>query len=307
MTRVGIVGGGQLGRMLALGRLPARDPLHHARPRRRLARRPGGAGDRRGLRRPRGARPSRDRRPTSSRTSSRTSPSTRPGAWPNVCAVHPAPDALETAQDRLAEKQLFAVGRPGRAAATSRWIRSTDLTQASDELGTPAVLKTRRLGYDGKGQAVDPRPAPGRGRVARGGRGAVDPGGVRVLRSGALDRGRAGPDGAFAAYPLVQNHHRDGILRLTRAPAPDATPALQAAAETYARDGDDSARLRGRARDRAVPGRGGAARQRDGAARAQLRPLDDRGRGDHRSSSNTCGPSPACRWAPSSRAGSRRW
>jgi len=123
----------------------------------------------------------------------------------------PAPAALEAAQDRLVEKQLFRrLGIP-----TAR---------IDDEVETfPAILKTRRLGYDGKGQRLV-RTRPG-----------TDPGHVleeRVLFDRELSllavRGRSGET---AFYPLVENVHEDGILRSSRAPAPDAP---QAEAERYA-------------------------------------------------------------------------
>jgi 5-(carboxyamino)imidazole ribonucleotide synthase len=65
--------------------------------------------------------------------------------------VFPSPRALATAQDRLAEKTLFrelGIPVPAFAAIASR----ADLDAAIDAIGAPAVLKTRRLGYDGKGQ-----------------------------------------------------------------------------------------------------------------------------------------------------------
>ena len=67
--------------------------------------------------------------------------------------VHPAPAALAAAQDRLAEKTLFRelrIDTPRFLAVASL----DELTAAVAEIGLPAVLKTRRLGYDGKGQAV---------------------------------------------------------------------------------------------------------------------------------------------------------
>ena len=61
-----------------------------------------------------------------------------------------------------------------------------------------------------------------------------------------------GRDGAFAAYPLVENHHRDGILRLTLAPAPGRRRRAAGGGRTTRAHGDGRARLRRRARDRAV-------------------------------------------------------
>ena len=194
--------------------------------------------------------------------------------------VFPPPDALEAAQDRLREKRRFeSVGLP---VAPYVPVASTEELQAAlDAIGTPAVLKTRRLGYDGKGQvvihdaaraedawrAVGEVPSLLEGFVAfdrelsivaaRGRDGAVAsfaharfagvqpgadhvPGALEnVLAAGATWASRkTGPFGAlrvrhFGSYPLVENEHRDGILRLTRAPAPDLTPELEARAEGH--------------------------------------------------------------------------
>ncbi|QZD91659.1 5-(carboxyamino)imidazole ribonucleotide synthase [Qipengyuania xiapuensis] len=65
--------------------------------------------------------------------------------------IHPGPLALETAQDRLTEKR-FIEGLGGRPAAYARIDSGHDLESAVDRLGAPGILKTRRDGYDGKGQ-----------------------------------------------------------------------------------------------------------------------------------------------------------
>ncbi len=68
-------------------------------------------------------------------------------------AVHPGPDSLRVAQDRIAEKQLFeAIGIPRQANAAVDSLQR--LASAVEQIGLPAVLKTRRDGYDGKGQFV---------------------------------------------------------------------------------------------------------------------------------------------------------
>ncbi len=110
-----------------------------------------------------------------------------------------------------------------------------ELNDAVLELGTPVVLKSRRLGYDGKGQAVihDALLAEDAWRSI----GEVP---AIVERFVAFDRelsilGVRGRDGETCFYPLVENHHREGILRLSIAPAPGVTPALQASAERHAR------------------------------------------------------------------------
>lgn len=146
--------------------------------------------------------------------------------------VYPPPSALRVAQDRLYEKEHFrAVGIPtaeflpveGRAA----------LTKAFERLGAPCLLKTRRFGYDGKGQfllrSADDLDAAWQ-----------ELGNVPLIleRFVPFERelsilGVRGRDGSVAFYPLVQNTHRDGILRVSRCPAPDVTDELRALAEGY--------------------------------------------------------------------------
>ncbi len=147
--------------------------------------------------------------------------------------VFPPPFALRVAQDRLAEKNSFRL--LGIGTAPFEAIDSLeDLTRAVENLGLPAVLKTRRLGYDGKGQFVlksadDVRAA----WAAVGEAPSILEGFVRFERELSLIAVR-GRDGDIAFYPLVENHHQHGILRKTIAPAPALTLDLQAAAETYA-------------------------------------------------------------------------
>ena len=148
--------------------------------------------------------------------------------------VLPPPEALEVAQDRLAEKALFdRVGLPTadhRAAGTLE-----ELHAALVGIGTPALLKTRRLGYDGKGQAViqDPLLAEDAWR-------SIGELPAIVERLVVFERELSiiavrGRDGAIGCYPLVENHHRDGILRVSIAPAPDVSAKLQTEAETHIR------------------------------------------------------------------------
>jgi len=132
--------------------------------------------------------------------------------------VFPPARALEHAQDRLREKELFEVlGIPVPAwrAVSSRH----DLAAAIDAIGPPLILKTRRLGYDGKGQAVIRSRADADAAWRR-------LGASPLLAEQCLDFDRevsvlgvrAG-DGEIRVYPMTQNEHRDGILRVSRAPA----------------------------------------------------------------------------------------
>jgi 5-(carboxyamino)imidazole ribonucleotide synthase len=133
--------------------------------------------------------------------------------------VSPNPRALGLAQDRLAEKSMFrelGLETPAFAAVDSR----ADLEQAALTIGYPAVLKTRRLGYDGKGQyrvrsAADLDPA----WQALGGAPSILEAWVDFDREVSVIAVR-GSSGAFSTYPLVQNWHADGILSVSLAPAP---------------------------------------------------------------------------------------
>jgi 5-(carboxyamino)imidazole ribonucleotide synthase len=147
--------------------------------------------------------------------------------------VFPPSVALEAAQDRVAEKTLFE--RVGISVAP--WSAVDDLTElkaAVKRVGSPAVLKARRLGYDGKGQAVihDPGLAEDAWRSI-GETPAILEGFVEFDRELSII-GARGRDGRTVFYPLAENTHRDGILRRSVAPAPDLTPKLQEVAEAHA-------------------------------------------------------------------------
>ncbi len=149
-------------------------------------------------------------------------------------SVHPNPGVLEGAQDRLSEKELFnrlGLATPAFAPASSRG----GLEEAIAAVGTPAVVKTRREGYDGKGQFV----VGGRSDLDRcwgqlGDRDLIVEARVDFDRELSLLAVRS-IAGEVAVYPLVENRHRDGILRVSRAPAPALDPELQAGAEAHAR------------------------------------------------------------------------
>jgi 5-(carboxyamino)imidazole ribonucleotide synthase len=145
-------------------------------------------------------------------------------------AVQPPPRALEVAQDRLHEKRLF-----GELGIDTPRFRAIDAQSGLDAAELPGVLKTRRLGYDGKGQRVLRTAADAEGAFA-----ALGEVPCIVEQLVEFDRelsviAARSADGAVACYPLVENHHRDGILRVSHAPAPELTPGLQEQAERYAR------------------------------------------------------------------------
>ena len=149
--------------------------------------------------------------------------------------VSPTVEALEIAQDRLAEKQaLEKAGVP--VAAYEVADSQADVEGALRRLGLPAVVKTRRLGYDGKGQAVV-RDLVDADRIFErlGGSPAIVETFVPFERELSLIAVR-NASGATAFYPPVENHHRDGILRLSIAPALGVPEALRRRAESYAGD-----------------------------------------------------------------------
>ncbi len=146
--------------------------------------------------------------------------------------VFPDPAALEAAQDRWVEKETFrSLGIP--TAPTLPVGSFEELEAAAAEIGFPAVLKTRRFGYDGKGQVVLRAPGELAGAwEALGGRPLVLEGFVDFLRELSLVVAR-GLGGEVMAWPLVENVHRHGILRTSRVPAADL--ALQEEAERHGR------------------------------------------------------------------------
>ncbi|MBF0374626.1 MAG: 5-(carboxyamino)imidazole ribonucleotide synthase [Alphaproteobacteria bacterium] len=140
--------------------------------------------------------------------------------------VRPCWRVLAIAQDRLLEKEFFnALG-----IATAPWRRvdgPDSLARAVEDLGTPAILKTTRLGYDGKGQIKVEAGADVGGLWRKfGAPEAVLEGFVDFEREISVIVAR-GTDGAWAAWDPVENHHERHILATTTAPAP--IPAALAA------------------------------------------------------------------------------
>lgn len=145
--------------------------------------------------------------------------------------LFPGPRALEVAQDRVNEKTLFdELGIP-----TPPW-RAVDslegLRAAVAKIGLPAVLKTRRLGYDGKGQAVLREPADiETAWAALGSAPLILEGFIAFRREVSIIAVRS-RTGELAFYPLSENTHERGILKLSLSRAHDP---LQEAAEAHAR------------------------------------------------------------------------
>jgi 5-(carboxyamino)imidazole ribonucleotide synthase len=144
--------------------------------------------------------------------------------------VYPTPRALAVAQDRWEEKKFFQA--LGIATADTESVDSRDeLDAALRRIGIPAVLKTRRLGYDGKGQFVIRAESSIDAAWAE--LGAVP----LVLEAFVpFDRelsiiGARGRDGVIRCYPLTENTHDGGILRTSRAPAPGLSDTATRQAE----------------------------------------------------------------------------
>ncbi|GJD81975.1 N5-carboxyaminoimidazole ribonucleotide synthase [Methylobacterium gregans] len=150
--------------------------------------------------------------------------------------LHPSADALSTTQDRLSEKSF--INGLGIPTAPFRQVDTPDdLARALDAIGLPAVLKTRRFGYDGKGQRIIRT-------AAEGDRNAIfaEFGGAPLILEGFVPFecevsvvAARGQDGSFAAFDLCQNEHRDHILALTQVPVPGLAPETAEAAVEIAR------------------------------------------------------------------------
>jgi 5-(carboxyamino)imidazole ribonucleotide synthase len=147
--------------------------------------------------------------------------------------VHPSPEALHTCRDRLLEKE--ALRRFGVETAEYRTVDSEDdLRRAGEELGYPCFLKTRVFGYDGRGQYVlrseaDVVPAfEALGKVP-----LLCEARVPFEAELSVIAARR-PSGEIRAYPLSVNVHHEGVLRFSRPGASPVTPDLQSRAEAMA-------------------------------------------------------------------------
>ncbi|MFQ1699170.1 5-(carboxyamino)imidazole ribonucleotide synthase [Loktanella agnita] len=136
----------------------------------------------------------------------------------SLAPIHPGRAALATSQDRLTEKTFLR----DLGLQTAPFADVTDmdsLNAAIAEIGTPAILKTRRMGYDGKGQARIMAPDDAAQAPA-------DMQGAPAILEGFVDFshevsviGARGADGAVACYDPGENVHEAGILRTTTVPA----------------------------------------------------------------------------------------
>src|SRR5262249_39036543 len=131
--------------------------------------------------------------------------------------VRPSPNALAIAQDRFDEKSFFntlGIATPPFAAIASQ----ADLDAAIATISVPAILKTRRLGYDGRGQIRIQTAADARNAYAQLGAPGILEGFCPFEREISIIGARAA-DGATAYYDLCENEHAGGILSRTVVPA----------------------------------------------------------------------------------------
>lgn len=140
--------------------------------------------------------------------------------------VYPPPQALEVSQDRVVEKSFLQ----GLGIATPRFETASseeELHKACEKMGLPCIAKTRRFGYDGKGQAriTDLSVIPEVWR-ALGGSPLIVEGFVQFSRELSVIAARD-THGSIAIYPLAHNEHVEGILHRTELPAPDVSPTLR--------------------------------------------------------------------------------
>lgn len=142
--------------------------------------------------------------------------------------LRPGPRALAVSQDRLREK-TFVNGLGLETAPFAAVDDLGGLERAVEEIGLPAVLKTRRFGYDGKGQ-VTLRPGGDLAAAweAIGRQPAILEGFVRFEREVSIIAARRADD-AFAAYEVTQNVHRDHILHTSTVPAEMSAAAARQA------------------------------------------------------------------------------
>jgi len=132
--------------------------------------------------------------------------------------VLPDPEVLATTQDRLVEKNFIAqlgIGTAPFAAVNS----AAELCAALERIGRPAVLKTRRFGYDGKGQsAIAGDRAPETAWREVGGAPSILEAFIPFVREISVVAARGG-DGAVECFDVTENEHREHILKISRVPA----------------------------------------------------------------------------------------
>jgi 5-(carboxyamino)imidazole ribonucleotide synthase len=148
--------------------------------------------------------------------------------------IYPATEALEEAQDRVREKKLFR--RLGIATTEFAEVGNREaFDRAIKEVGLPSILKTCRMGYDGKGQfLLRTKEDVESTRAHLPDVPLILEKFVPFTRELSI-LGVRSVKGEIAFYPLIENHHRGGILRLALAPAANVSRELQNMAEEAAR------------------------------------------------------------------------
>ncbi|MDD1612030.1 MAG: ATP-grasp domain-containing protein, partial [Methylococcaceae bacterium] len=146
--------------------------------------------------------------------------------------VHPSPNALAIAQDRLVEKNYFnSIGIPTPNFAPIESL--SDLTEAMGAIGWPAIVKSRRMGYDGKGQSLVRTPDDlAKAWEVLDGVPAIVEAFVPFDREVSIIAAR-NPLGEIVFYPLSENLHKGGILRVSE--CRDGDPMQQQAEEYVTR------------------------------------------------------------------------
>ena len=136
----------------------------------------------------------------------------------NITPIRPNREALRTSQDRLVEKQ-FLEGLGLTVAPFADITNAADLEAAMTTIGAPSILKTRRFGYDGKGQSRLHSADDAAGALAdMAGNPAVLEGFVNFTAEVSVIAARS-PSGEVACFDPGENVHRDGILHTTTVPA----------------------------------------------------------------------------------------
>lgn len=151
--------------------------------------------------------------------------------------VFPSADVLRVTQDRLREKD-FVTSTGARTAPYMAVDSVADAELAAERIGLPLVLKTRRMGYDGKGQVLVRTRAELLPALEQlGGIDLIAEGWIAFEREISVVLAR-GQDGALSAYPAVENRHRNHILDETLAPAEIAPELASLAVHTASKIGE---------------------------------------------------------------------
>lgn len=148
--------------------------------------------------------------------------------------LYPSSEVLEISQDRLFEKEFFQ--KINMNCPTFHPVETLeDLEEGIQKIGYPFFIKTRRFGYDGKGQYLIQNASEAQKAME------ILEGHTLILEEKILfDRELSlisvrNTKGEVCFYPLIENHHENGILKMSLAPAPSISPDLQKSAEEKAR------------------------------------------------------------------------